>query len=382
MKFLIAPDSFKGSLTAKEVAESIYQGLIKVFPTADYQLVPMADGGEGTVQSLIDATHGTKIHCQVHGPLKQGVDAYYGILGDSQTAVIEMAQASGIQYVTDQTHNPLITTTFGTGELILDALNHHVKRIILGIGGSATNDGGAGMAQALGARLLTKNGQPILLGGGNLNQLDHLDISQVDSRIAKTEILIASDVTNPLTGKNGASAVFGPQKGATATMVKQLDANLHHYATIIKRDLGKDLEMLPGAGAAGGLGAGLLAFTNSTMKKGIELVIEYSGLAQKAAGTQFCFTGEGKIDFQTKFGKTPFGVAQTVKKINPAAVVIGIAGGIGNNLSDLYDNQIFDAIFSSPAGAKNLQRAFADSKHDIQQTAENIARLIKTVKQH
>lgn len=382
MKFLIAPDSFKGSLTAKEVAESIYQGLVKIFPTAEYQLVPMADGGEGTVQSLIDATQGSKIYCQVQGPLKKKVNAYYGLLGNSQTAVIEMAQASGIQYVTDQTHNPLVTTTYGTGELMLDALNHHVKRIILGIGGSATNDGGAGMAQALGARLLTKDGRPIPLGGGNLNQLDHLDISPIDPRIAKTEILIAFDVTNPLTGKNGASAVFGPQKGATTAMIKRLDSNLHHYATVIKHDLKKDIETLPGAGAAGGLGAGLLAFTNSTMKKGIDLVIESSGLAKKAAGTQFCFTGEGKIDFQTKFGKTPFGVAQTVKKINPKAVVIGIGGGIGDNLASLYNDQIFDAIFSSPSGAKNLQRAFADSKHDIQQTAENIARLIKTVKQH
>lgn len=377
MKFLIAPDSFKGSLTAKQVADSIYRGLVKIFPDADYTIVPMADGGEGTVQSLIDATSGKKITCQVHGPLNKMINAYYGILGDTETAVIEMAQASGIQYVDEQTKNPLLATTRGTGELIRDALDHQVKQIILGIGGSATNDGGAGMAQALGVKLLDKEDRQLPFGGGSLNLLDHIDISRIDPRIGKTKILIASDVANPLTGPKGASAVFGPQKGATAEMVKQLDTNLHHYAEIIKRDLQKNVEKKPGAGAAGGLGAGLLAFTDAEMKSGIDLVIKYSGLTKKAVDTQFCFTGEGQIDFQTKFGKTPFGVAKVVKKVAPQAAIIAIAGSIGNGIEDLYQNGTFTAIYSAVNGAKNKKEAFASAGDDIQLTAENIARLIK-----
>ncbi len=380
MKFLIAPDSFKGSLTAKQVAQSIYRGIVKIFPRAEYELIPMADGGEGTVQSLIDATHGKKIACRVHGPLNTFVDAEYGILGDSRTAVIEMAQASGIQYVTSTTRDPLKATTYGTGELILDALDQGVSKIILGIGGSATNDGGAGMAQALGIKLLKKDNVPISLGGGGLRALDHIDITGLDPRLAETEILIASDVTNPLTGKNGASAVFGPQKGADSVMIASLDSNLHHYAKIIARDLHKSVETIPGAGAAGGLGAGLLAFTHSKMKKGIDLVIEYSGLLKKAQAVDFCLTGEGKIDFQTKFGKTPFGVAKAVKSISPEAIVIAIAGNVGDDLGELYGSTYFDAIFSDLTGVKDLRTAFEDAPHDLEITSENIARMIQAIK--
>lgn len=377
MKFVIAPDSFKGSLTAKEVADAIKEGISRIYPDADYAMVPMADGGEGTVQSLVDATHGQLIHKQVHNPLDKMSDAYYGILGDGKTAVIEMAQASGIQYVNEKTHNPMITTTYGTGELMLDAMNHGVSAIIMGIGGSATNDGGAGMAQALGAHLLDKDGKELPFGGGALDQLDKIDVSNVDQRVAKTKILIASDVTNPLTGKDGASAVFGPQKGATPEMVKQLDSNLHHYAQIIKRDLNEDIEMKPGAGAAGGLGTGLMAFTNSEMKLGIDIVVEYTHLKDQAKGADFVFTGEGGIDFQTKFGKTPYGVAKATKEVAPDAPVIVLAGNVGEKIDSLYD--AMDAIFSTPSGAKSLKDAMADGPHDITLTAENVARLIKSI---
>lgn len=382
MKFVLAPDSFKGSLTAKQVADAMHEGLTRVFPDADYELVPMADGGEGTVQSLVDATHGHLIKKQVHNPLNKLSDAYYGILGDGETAVIEMSQASGIQYVNDQTHNPLITTTYGTGELMLDAFDQGVKKIILGIGGSATNDGGAGMAQALGAHLLDKDGKELPFGGGALDQLDHIDVSDVDSRVANVKVLIASDVTNPLTGPDGASAVFGPQKGATPEMVKKLDANLHHYAEVIKRDLHKDLEKKPGAGAAGGLGTGLMAFTNSEMAKGIDLVVQFTHLKDRAKGADFVFTGEGGIDFQTKFGKTPYGVALATKEVAPDAPVIVLAGNIGKDINTLYGKNAMDAIFSTPAGAKTLDQAIKDGPHDIALTAENVGRLLKSVINH
>ena len=377
MKFVIAPDSFKNGMTAKQAANAIKTGLKRIFPEATYTLVPMADGGEGTVQSLVDATKGRLLTAEVTGPLGKPVNATYGILGDQYTGVIEMSQASGIQYVTKTTRNPLKATTFGTGELILKALDQGVDRLIIGIGGSATNDGGAGMAQALGAELLDDSGQAIQLGGGNLNQLKQIKVNQIDPRIKKTEIIIASDVTNPLIGKQGASAVFGPQKGATPEMVQLLDQNLTHYAKVLQRDLGLDLANRPGAGAAGGLGAGLVAFTNATMKKGIDIVIEYSGLKNKAQNADYVFTGEGGIDFQTKYGKTPYGVALTTKAVAPDAPVIVIAGNVGKGIDELYADNAIDAIFTSVSGVKSLREALATGPHDVAQVAENIARLIK-----
>lgn len=377
MKFVIAPDSFKGSLTAKEAATAMATGIKRVYPDAEQTLVPMADGGEGTVQSLVDATNGQLLIKTVHGPLNQPVQAHYGLLGNSNTAVIEMAEASGIGYVTEETKNPLIATTYGTGELILDAVSHGVDQIIIGIGGSATNDGGAGMAQALGVKLLNDAGEQVGLGGGALGEVAHVDVSGVDRRVKEVKVLIASDVTNPLTGPEGASAVFGPQKGATPEMVKLLDDNLHHYAAVIKADLGRDLEEKPGSGAAGGLGTGLLAFTNATMQKGIELVVEYSQLEEQAAGADYVLTGEGSIDFQTKFGKTPYGVAKTTKRVAPQAPVIGIAGHLGKGVAELADEGVIDVVFASPSGAKSLEQAIADAAQDVALTAENVARLIK-----
>jgi glycerate kinase len=376
MKFVIAPDSFKGGLSAKEVAEAIKEGIKRVYPNAIFSLIPMADGGEGTVRSLVDATNGTFITEKVTGPLGKPVDATFGILGNGTTGVIEMSQASGLQYVTGKTANPLKTTTYGTGQLILKALDHGISELVLGIGGSATNDGGAGMAQALGARLLDQNHRDISFGGGHLNELAKIEISTIDPRIKKLKLLIASDVTNPLIGQNGASMVFGPQKGGTPEMIKRLDQNLSHYATLIFQQLGKGLAHYPGAGAAGGLGAGLLAFTNAKMLRGVDLVIQYSGLKEKAKNATFVFTGEGGIDFQTKFGKTPYGVALATKQVAPNAPVIVIAGNVGDGIDSLYADNAIDAIFTSVSGVKSINEALHFAQHDISQVSENIARLI------
>ncbi|MCI1687193.1 glycerate kinase family protein [Schleiferilactobacillus harbinensis] len=376
MKFVLAPDSFKGGRSAIEVATAMKTGLSKVFPDAEYDLVPMADGGEGTVQSLVDATHGEIINVSVTGPLGNQVIARYGMLGDGTTAAIEMAQASGIQYVDDTTHNPMITTTYGTGEMILDALDHGAKEIILGIGGSATNDGGAGMAQAIGVHLRDIEGNELEYGGGQLDKLATIDTREIDPRIPKTKILIASDVTNPLVGETGSSVVFGPQKGATPEMVKILDANLAHYAAVIKHELNKDLAEAPGAGAAGGLGAGLMAFTNSQMEKGVDIVIEYTHLKERAKDADFVFTGEGGIDSQTQYGKTPFGVALATKSVAPKAPVIVLSGNIGDGLNVLYRPDAIDAIFPTATAAKSLEKAIADAASDIEMVSENIGRLI------
>lgn len=377
MKFVIAPDSFKESMTAKAAAVAIQAGLQKIYPDADYELVPMADGGEGTVQSLVDATEGEIITADVQNPLDETVSAFYGVLGDQQTVVIEMSAASGIQFVTTETKNPLITTTYGTGQLIKDALDRGMRRFIIGLGGSATNDGGAGMAEALGVRFLDENGQQIARGGAALATLHEIDMSNLDPRVAESEFLLASDVTNPLVGETGASAVFGPQKGATPAMVAELDASLTNYAAVIKAQLGVDLANTPGAGAAGGLGAGMLAFTQAKMQSGISLVVEATELVAKAANADVAFVGEGAIDFQTQYGKTPMGAAQAVKQASPNAKVIGLAGYVGDGIDALYDLGI-DAVFSIVPGAVDLPTAMKTGEANLTRTAENIARLLNT----
>lgn len=372
--FVLAPDSFKESMTAKEVCMAMESGLRKIYPDAAYIHIPMADGGEGTVQSLVDASGGEIHYKQVTGPLGQPVTATYGILGDGETAAIEMASASGIQLVDKQDRNPLITTTYGTGELILECLDRGIRKIIIGIGGSATNDGGAGMAEALGARFLDESGGLLPRGGGGLGRLAGVDITSLDARLQQVQLIVACDVTNPLCGEHGASAVFGPQKGATPEMVGQLDANLAHYAAVVKEQLGKDVRDLPGAGAAGGLGAGLMIFTQATLQKGIEIVIEYTGLQQKLADADFVFTGEGGIDFQTKFGKTPYGVARTAKASGKK--VIALAGYIGEGIDTLYGEGI-DTIFGIVPGASSLDKLLAEGPANVERTCENIARLLK-----
>ena len=372
-KYVVAPDSFKESMTAKEVCNAMEKGIKKADPAAEVIKVPMADGGEGTVDSLVDATHGQRVIVEVTGPLGNKISAYYGILGNGTTAVIEMAKACGLEIVEKKKLNPMITTTFGTGELIRDALDHNVKEIIIGLGGSSTNDGGSGMAQALGAKLLDQNNHQIPFGGGNLDKLDKIDISNLDSRLRDVKIILASDVTNPLIGKEGASRVFGPQKSATPEMVEKLENNLQHYAKIVKRDLNKDVASVSGAGAAGGLGAGLMAFTTCEMRRGVDLAIEVTKLEEKIRDADYVFTGEGGTDFQTKFGKTPYGVAKLGKKYHKP--VISLAGYLGEGIDSLY-SEGFTAIFGIIPGACDLSTALKNGPSNVARTTENIVRLL------
>ena len=323
MKIVIAPDSFKGSLTAIEVADAIEIGVKKIIPDAKIEKIPMADGGEGTVQCLVNATRGKLYSHTVIGPLGNPVEATFGLLGDQKTAVIEMASASGLPLVPPEKKNPLITTTYGTGQLILEAMDQGCDKLIIGIGGSATNDGGAGMVQALGALLIDPSGKEIGYGGAELSRLNRIDISKMDQRISQSNFLVASDVQNPLCGPTGASHIYGPQKGATKTMIKRLDDALTHFADLIERDLGKDIRHIPGAGAAGGLGAGLIAFLDAKLKPGIDIIIEQVHLAQLMKGADLVITGEGEINGSTIYGKAPIGVAKVAKRFSIPVMAIG-----------------------------------------------------------
>ncbi|WP_300342796.1 glycerate kinase [Fusobacterium sp.] len=374
MKIILAPDSFKESMTAKEACEVIERGMKKIIPDLECISVPMADGGEGTTQSLVDATGGEFYTQRVLGPLGESVEARFGILGDGKTAILEMAAASGLELVPKEKRDATVTTTYGTGELIKAALDKNVETILIGIGGSATNDGGAGMIQALGGKLLDSCGKEIGFGGGQLSNLCKIDLSNLDKRLEKTKIIVACDVQNPLTGVSGASHIFGKQKGANEEQRELLDKNLKHYAEIIRRDVGKDVENIPGAGAAGGLGAGLMAFLSAELKKGIEIVIEYSKLEEKMQGADLVITGEGSIDAQTRFGKTPYGVAMTAKKYG--IPVIALAGNVGKDIDVLYEYG-FTAIFSILPRVESLEKAILNGKENLQYMSESIARMVK-----
>lgn len=376
MKIVIAPDSFKESLTSLEVATELEAGLRRVWPDADYVKVPMADGGEGTVQSLVDATGGRIVKCAVSGPLGQKVLASYGLLGDGRTAVIEMAEASGLPLVPRADRDPLRASTFGTGELVADAINRGVDEIIIGLGGSATNDCGAGFAQALGVLFIGADGTAITepLGGGRLDEVVSVDVSGINPGLSRVKVNVASDVTNPLTGETGASAVYGPQKGATPEMVQRLDRNLGHLAAIIKRDLNIDIAGQPGAGAGGGLGAGLLAFTNATMKRGVELVVAATKLDEHMKGASLAFTGEGRVDFQTAFGKTPAGVAASARR--HGVPVIAIGGGLSDDANGVFAHGI-DGLEAATSNPMPLEVAMKKSREYLQNAAERVARLIE-----
>lgn len=373
---VLAPDSFKESMSAKEACIAMERGIKKVNQDIKCLHVPMADGGEGTMQSLVDATNGKIYSLEVVGPLGNKVQAEYGILGDREVGILEMASASGIHLVSLDKRNPLITTTYGTGELIKACLDKGVKKLLIGIGGSATNDGGAGVIQALGGKLLDKDGNELGFGGGELGKLHNIDLTNFDPRLKDVVVEVACDVNNPLCGEKGASNVFGPQKGATPDMVSLLDNNLKHYANIIKEQIGMDVLEVPGAGAAGGLGAGLMAFLNGTLKKGIEIVIEYSGLEEKVKEADMVWTGEGSIDFQTQYGKTPLGVATIAKKYDKP--VIAFAGRVGDNIDVLYEKGI-DSIFGIMKGVTSIEEALEKGKENIEKTSENVIRLMKLI---
>lgn len=374
MKIVIAPDSFKESLSAMQVAEAIEQGFSEIFPQAEYIKLPMADGGEGTVESMVAATGGERVHVNVTGPLGQPVNGFFGWMGDGETAVIEMAAASGLHLVAPEQRNPLITTSFGTGELILAALNHGARKIILGIGGSATNDGGAGMMQALGAHFHDIDGKELHVGGAALAQLASVDLSQLDARLAQTDILVACDVDNPLCGAKGASAVFGPQKGATPERVKQLDAALLHYGEKIELATGKSVLNVAGAGAAGGMGAALFGLLNARLQPGIEIVTEALKLADAVQGADLVITGEGRIDSQTIHGKTPVGVARVAKRYD--IPVIAIAGGMTPDYSVVHQHGL-DAVFSVLNRIQTLPEALEGARENVRVTARNVAAVWK-----
>ncbi|WBL71643.1 glycerate kinase [Serratia liquefaciens] len=369
-KVVIAPDSFKESLSALEVAEAIERGFRQIFPQVQYVKLPMADGGEGTVDSMVAATGGEIVRAEVTGPLGQPVQAFYGLLGEGETAVIEMAAASGLHLAPKAQRDPRMTTSYGTGELILAALERGVKAIILGIGGSATNDGGAGMLQALGVKLLDDQRQCLQPGGAALAQLAYIDLSGMDPRLQQVNITAACDVDNPLCGANGASAVFGPQKGATPETVAQLDAALRHYGTLLEQATGREVINVPGAGAAGGMGAALLGMLNARLRPGIEIVIETLQLEEALRDADLVITGEGRLDSQSIHGKTPIGVARVAKRYG--LPVIGIAGSLSKDYQVVHQHGI-DAAFSVLDRVVSLEEALSEAADNLEVTARNVA---------
>ncbi len=374
MRVVVAPDSFKGCLTALEVGEALKAGILSVQRQAVVDVVPMADGGEGTVRSLVDASSGQMLRTEVLDPLGRPIMAEFGLMGDGKTSVIEMAAASGLPLLDDSERNPMVTTTYGTGQLIKAALDTGATRLIVGIGGSATNDGGAGVAQALGVKLLDEAGCEIGRGGGSLKRLARIDVSGIDPRIADVEVMVACDVTNPLTGPDGASAVYGPQKGATPDMVEELDQALSHYAGVIRQQLGVDIAHVKGAGAAGGLGAGLMAFLRAALRPGVDIVIEATRLADRIAGADLIITGEGRLDSQTRMGKTPMGVARVAQQ--HGVPVVGVAGQVADDADVLHDLG-FAALIGIVDGPMTLTESVRSAQKLLIRTGARIIRLIE-----
>ena len=354
MRVVIAPDKFKGSLTALEAAEAMARGLSRVDPSAEIDRVPMADGGEGTVAALVAATGGSYRTVTVTGPLGEPVVASFGLLGDGRTAVLEMASASGLWLVPPALRDPLRATTRGTGQLLLAALEAGARRVIVGIGGSATNDGGAGLGQALGFRLLDTHGRELEPGGGELDRLARIERTDQVAVLGSATIAVACDVTNPLCGPQGASAVYGPQKGATPEMVERLDRNLGHFADIVARDLDVAVRDIPGSGAAGGLGGGLVAFAGGRLEGGVNLVIEAVNLRERLHAADLCLTGEGALDGQSAFGKTAVGVARLAHSLR--CPTLAIAGSIGPGAEAVLEQGV-DAYFSICPGPVHIDEA-------------------------
>ncbi len=374
MHIIIAPQSLKGSLTAAEAGQAIANGVRAVYPGAVIDIVPVADGGEGTVQALVDATGGQIVQQTVTGPLGEPVAAFFGLLGDGRTAAIEMAACAGLPLVPPARRDPRITTTYGVGELILAALDRGCRHFIIGIGGSATNDGGAGMAQALGASLLTDKGTEIAFGGAALAALSHISLASLDPRLQECSVEVACDVTNPLCGPTGASAVYGPQKGATPEMVAQLDAALAHYARIIERDLGLDVRDVPGAGAAGGLGAGLMAFLHATLRPGAQIVLEAVRLEDNLRTADLVITAEGQIDAQTAYGKSVGAVAELAKRYG--LPVLALAGSLGENYQTVYTLGV-DAVAVLPSGPMTLAYAIEHAARLAGDATERTLRMLR-----
>jgi len=376
MKILIAPDSFKDSLSAKEVVAHIAKGILTILPKANIKQIPLSDGGEGLLEALVKPKNGQFIKVKVKDPLMRTVEANYGIIEDGKTAVIEMATASGLELLKENERNPLITSTYGTGEIINDALDKGCTKIIIGLGGSATNDGGMGMIKALGGKFPDQNRYTIDEGGAALERLAQIDLTEFDYRLKNSEIIAACDVSNPLTGPNGASVVFGGQKGGSPEDLHQLDKNLMNYGSVIKSDLGKDIKSVQGTGAAGGTAMGLLAFLDAELRPGIELITKELQLETHIKNADLVITGEGKIDQQTLYGKTIAGIAKISKEHN--VPVIAIAGKVDSDIEELYELGL-TAVFSIVNQPMSLQEAINNTGELIESCITNIFRVIKTV---
>jgi glycerate kinase len=374
---VIAPDSFKESLTALEVAEAIEEGFREIHSTWDYQKIPMADGGEGTLQSLIDATGGEMKTTKAKNPLNDEITAQYGLIHEGKQAVIEMATASGLELIASNERDAMAATSWGLGDLIKAALDDGVEEILIGIGGSATNDAGAGMLQSLGGKLLDENGEQIPLGGAGLSELATIDLSEMDERLEAVKFEVASDVNNPLTGENGASYIYGEQKGATSEQIEQLEQNIKHFADLIEKSLDKDIREIPGAGAAGGLGAALIAFLDAELRKGGDVIVEMLALEEKIEKADLVITGEGGINNQTIYGKTPIVVAEVAKKFD--LPVIAIAGSLSDDYEEVYENGL-EAVFSVLPKVVELETALEEAYDNVKSTARNIAATLKIAK--
>jgi glycerate kinase len=374
MRIIVAPDSFKGSLSAVAAARAMARGIRAVFPEAEVVELPIADGGEGTVEALVAATGGALRQADVRGPLGEPVRAAWGVLGDGRTAAIEMAAASGLTLVPEGRRDPCLASTFGTGELVKAALDGGYRRLVLGIGGSATNDGGAGCARALGVRFLDGAGGDLSEGGAALARLAQVDLAGLDPRLAETELLVACDVDNPLCGPRGASAVYGPQKGATPAVSQELDAAMAVFAREATRATGREVAAVPGAGAAGGLGAGLLFFTPARLRPGVEIVLEAVGFEAQVRGAAFVFTGEGRTDAQTAMGKAPVGVAAAATR--QGVPVVCLSGGLGDGAEGVLDRGI-DALAALPPGPMSLEACLAGGAPLLEAAAARACRLIR-----
>ena len=374
MKIVIAPQTFKGNLSGMEVSKAIGAGVAQVFPNAELIYIPVADGGDGTVDALVESSGGEFYETVVKGPLIKEVSATWGVMGDGETAVIEMARASGLVLVPPHLRDPRRTTTYGTGQLIQEALGKGYKKIIIGIGGSATNDGGAGMAQALGAKLLDVEGAEIEFGGLALDKLVSIDMSEFSELAREAHVVIATDVNNPLCGEKGASAVYGPQKGATPTIVRELDSALEKYAMVVKTDIAADVRDIPGAGAAGGLGAGLMAFLGAETHSGIDLVCDVLNLDQHLEGADVVITGEGSVDSSTVYNKAPVGVAKRAKQFNIPVIVV--AGILGVGYGAVYDHGI-DGIVSIQHRPMSMKASLRESRQLLTESISRAMRLVK-----
>ena len=373
MKIVIAPQAFKGSLSALNVANAVQKGVRRIFPDAQILTCPVADGGDGTLETLVESSGGKIMETNVADPTGKPIVAQWGAMGDGNTAVIEMARTSGLALLTLEERDPLNATTYGLGEIIVSALNKGFRKFIVGIGGSATNDAGAGMAQALGIKLMDREGRNLVFGGAALQNLSVIDTSSIDQRVLESNFQIACDVNNPLTGPEGASAVYGPQKGATEENVRQLDSALGVFAEVAKRDLGKDISNLEGAGAAGGLGAGMIAFVEGHLRAGVDIVLDTVNLAEKLESADLVITGEGSIDFQTVYNKAPIGVARMAKA--RGIPTIGISGMLGENYQIVHNHGI-DAALSIANGPISLEESLQNAPSLISEAVEESLRLI------